>query len=85
MGYYIKPQHSLEPDYDQMAQKIKQMLKQDQVDQIKNLINGCEDQSIEVDMNDVNILKQILFDAEANDQDVSASDFEWHDPEDDPY
>ena len=85
MGYYIQPRYSLEPDYDKMAQKIKQMLKQDKMDQAKDLINGCADDSIEIELEDLNMLKELLFDTPSVDEDVSADDFDWHDLDDDPY
>lgn len=85
MGYYIQPEYSLEPDYDKMAQKIKQMLKQDKMEQAKDLINGCADDSIEIELEDLNMLKQLLFDTPSVDEDVKADDFDWHDLDDDPY
>ena len=77
MGYYIQPEHSLDPDYDKMALKIKQMLKQDKMDQVKHLINGCEDDSIEIELEDLSLLKQLLFDTPSTDSNVDAAEFDW--------
>ena len=85
MGYYIQPEYSLEPDYDKMAQKIKQMLEQDKMEQAKDLINGCVDDSIEIKLEDLSMLKQLLFDTPSVDEDVTADDFDWYDLDDDPY
>jgi peroxiredoxin len=76
MGYYIQPEYTLdtEAQYDQMADKINNMLEQDQIEQVKTLL---QDEQIDVSLDDLKLLKQALFDTPSIDTNVCEAEFDW--------
>ena len=80
MGYYIQPEHNPQPDYDELADKINNMLAADKIQEVKALL---DDEQVDISLQDLTILKQILFDSPSIDTNVCESEFDWHDAADD--
>lgn len=80
MGYYIQPEYSLQHDYDALAGTINNMLEQDQIKQVKTLL---DDEQIDISLDDLKLLKQLLFDTPSIDSDVCEAEFDWDIDEDD--
>ena len=76
MGYYIQPEHQPEPqiDYQQMADKINNMLEADKIAEVKSLLAG---EQVDVSLEDIKLLKQLLFDTPATDTNVCEAEFDW--------
>ena len=80
MGYYIQPEHNPQPDYDELADKISNMLAADKIQQVKALL---DDEQVDISLQDLTMLKQILFDSPSIDSNVCEAEFDWHDAADD--
>lgn len=81
MGYYIQPEYSLQVDYDELADKINNMLEADKIKEVKTLL---DQEQIEISLEDLSTLKQLLFDSPAIDSNVCEAEFDWQaDTEDD--
>lgn len=74
MGYYIQPEYSLQVDYDDLAGKVNNMLEQDQIKQVKTLL---DDEQIDISLEDLTTLKQLLFDTPSIDSNVCEAEFDW--------
>ena len=80
MGYYIQPEYSLDVNYDQLADKISNMLSQDKVKQVKTLL---DDEQIDITLEDLTTLKELLFDTPSIDTNVCEAEFDWESDDDD--
>ena len=80
MGYYIQPEYSLDIDYDEMADKINNMLEADKIKEVKTLLDG---EQIDISLDDLKLLKQALFDTPSIDTNVCEAEFDWEAEDDD--
>ena len=80
MGYYIQPRYSLDVDYDQLADKISNMLSEDKVKEVKTLLDH---EQIDITLEDLTTLKELLFDTPSIDTNVHESEFDWEADDDD--
>ena len=74
MGFYIQPEYSLQVDYDELADKISNMLSEDKVKEVKTLL---DDEQIDITLEDLTTLKELLFDTPSIDTNVHESEFDW--------
>lgn len=84
MGFYIRPEHQHhndstpdDHDYDVMMHLINQQMDNTHVQQMVQLINGCVDDSSPDCLQDMSMLKQILFDTPSVDEHVTHDQFDW--------
>jgi len=80
MGYYIQPEYSLDIDYDEMADKINNMLEADKIKEVKTLLDG---EQMDISLDDLKLLKQALFDTPSIDTNVCEAEFDWEAEDDD--